>query len=59
MKSNDTIKPVSIYKQIQFVLRIEECKNHSHTLKLKNLEVLFINDCWNLGYMYLNSSWRN
>jgi hypothetical protein len=38
--------------------RTEECKNHSHTLKLKNSEVIFINGCWNLGYMSLNSSWK-
>jgi hypothetical protein len=25
--------------------RTKECKNHSHTLKLKNLEVIFINGC--------------
>ena len=37
-------------------LRTEECKNHSHMLKLKNLEVLFINGYRNLGYMSLNSS---
>ena len=36
--------------------RTEECKNHSHTLKLKNSEVIFINHCRNLGYMCLNSS---
>jgi hypothetical protein len=30
--------------------------NHSRTLKLKNSEVTFINDCQNLGYMCLNSS---
>jgi hypothetical protein len=38
--------------------RTEECKNHSHMLKLKNSEVIFINDCWNLGYMSSNSSWK-
>jgi hypothetical protein len=38
--------------------RTKECKNHSHTLKLKNLEVIFINGCWNLGYMSLNNSWK-
>jgi hypothetical protein len=38
--------------------RTEVCKNLSHALKLKNSEVLFINDCWNLGYMSLNSSWK-
>jgi hypothetical protein len=37
---------------------IEECKKHSHMLKLKNLEVIFINGCWNLGYMSLNNSWK-
>jgi hypothetical protein len=36
----------------------EVYKNHSHTLKLKNSKVLFINGCWNLGYMSLNSSWK-
>jgi len=35
--------------------KTEECKNHSHTLKLKNSEVIFINDCQNFGYMSLNS----
>ena len=36
--------------------RTEEYKNHSHTLKLRNLEVLFINGCRNLAYMSLYSS---
>jgi hypothetical protein len=36
--------------------RIEEGKNHSHTLKLKNSKVIFINGYRNLGYMCLNSS---
>jgi hypothetical protein len=36
--------------------RIEECKNHFHSLKQKNSEVTFINGCWNLGYTCLNSS---
>jgi hypothetical protein len=36
-------------------LRTEECKNHSHTLKLKNSEVIFIIGCWNSSYMCLNS----
>jgi hypothetical protein len=36
--------------------RTEEFKNHSHTLKLKNSEVIFMNGCRNLGYMSLNSS---
>jgi hypothetical protein len=36
--------------------RTEECKIHSHTLKLKNSEVIFINGSWNFGYMSLNSS---
>ena len=35
--------------------RIEECNNHSHTLKLKKSEVKFINGWQNLGYMCLNS----
>jgi hypothetical protein len=38
--------------------RTEEYKNHSHTLKLKNSEVIFINGSWNFGYMSLNSSWK-
>ena len=38
--------------------KTEECKNYSHTLKLKNSEILFINDCRNLGYMCLNSFWK-
>ena len=37
--------------------KTKEYKNHSHTLKLKNLEVIFIIGCQNLGYMSLNSSW--
>jgi hypothetical protein len=36
--------------------RTEECKNHSHALKLKNSEVIIIQGCRNLGYMSLNSS---
>jgi hypothetical protein len=36
--------------------RTKECKNHTHTLKLKNSEVIFIEGCWNLGYISLNSS---
>jgi hypothetical protein len=39
--------------------RTEECKNHSHTLKQKKLEVIFFNGCRNFGYMSLNSSWKN
>jgi hypothetical protein len=38
--------------------RTEECKNHSHTLKLKNSEVIIIKSCRNFGYMSLNSSWK-
>jgi hypothetical protein len=38
--------------------RTEKCKNHSHKLKLKNLEVIFINGYQNSGYMSLNSSWK-
>jgi hypothetical protein len=34
--------------------RTEEYKNHSHMLKLKYSEVIFINGCQNLGYMCLN-----
>jgi hypothetical protein len=30
----------------------------SHVKTKKNSEVIFINDCWNLGYMSLNSSWK-
>jgi hypothetical protein len=36
--------------------RIEECKNHSHTLKLKNSEVIIIKAAEILAYMSLNSS---
>jgi hypothetical protein len=36
--------------------KTEEWKNHSHTLKLKNSEVIIIKGCRNLGYMCLNSS---
>jgi hypothetical protein len=39
--------------------RTEEYKNHSHTLKLKNSEVIIMNGCRNFGYMSLNSSWKN
>lgn len=38
--------------------RIEECKNHPHTLKLNNSKVIFINGYQNLGYMSLNSYWK-
>jgi hypothetical protein len=38
--------------------RTEKCKNHSHKVKLKISEVIFINDYWNLGYMSVNSSWK-
>jgi len=34
----------------------EECKNHSHTLKLKNSEVIIIKAAEILAYMSLNSS---
>jgi len=37
-------------------LRTEKYKNHSHTLKLKYSEVIFINGYRNLGYISLNSS---
>jgi hypothetical protein len=37
-------------------LRTEECKNHSHTLKLKNSEVIIIKAAEFLAYMSLNSS---
>jgi hypothetical protein len=39
-------------------LRAEECKNHSHTLKLKNSEVIIIKAVKILAYMSLNSSWK-
>jgi len=35
--------------------RTEECKNHSHTLKLKNSEVIIIKAAEILDYMSLNS----
>jgi len=38
--------------------RTEECKNHSHTLKLKNSEVIIIQAAEFLAYMSLNSSWK-
>jgi len=38
--------------------RTEECKNHSHTLKLKNSEVIIIKATKILAYMSLNSSWK-
>jgi hypothetical protein len=37
-------------------LRTEECKSHSHTLKLKNSEVIIIKAAEILAYMSLNSS---
>jgi hypothetical protein len=36
--------------------RTEECNNHSHTLKLKNSEVIIIKAADILAYMSLNSS---
>jgi hypothetical protein len=36
--------------------RTEEYKNHSHTLKLKNLEVIIIKAAEIWAYMSLNSS---
>jgi hypothetical protein len=36
--------------------RTEECKNHSHTLKLKNSEVIIIKAAEILAHMSLNSS---
>ena len=36
--------------------RIEECKNHCHTLKLKHSEVIIIKAAKILAYMSLNSS---
>jgi len=38
--------------------RTEECKNHPHTLKLKNSEVIIIKAAKILAYMSLNSSWK-
>jgi hypothetical protein len=38
--------------------RTEECKNHSHKLKLKNSEVIIIKGCRNFCYMSFNSSWK-
>jgi hypothetical protein len=38
--------------------RTEECKNHSHTLKLKNSEVIIIKVIEILAYMSLNGSWK-
>jgi hypothetical protein len=38
--------------------RTKECKNHSHTLKLKNSEVIIIKGCWNFRYVSLNSYWK-
>ena len=38
--------------------RTEECKNHSHTLKLKNSEVIIIKAAEIVAYMSLNSSWK-
>jgi len=38
--------------------RTKECKNHSHTLKLKNSEVIIIKAAKILAYMSLNSSWK-
>jgi hypothetical protein len=46
------------YKSDSVRSRTEECKNHFHTLKLKNSEVIFINGCQNLDYMNLNSYWK-
>jgi hypothetical protein len=37
-------------------LRTKECKNHSHTLKLKNSEVIIIQVAEILADMSLNSS---
>jgi hypothetical protein len=36
--------------------KTEECKNHSHTLKLKNSKVIIIKAAESLAYMSLNSS---
>jgi len=48
-----------IFDKSESVLsRTEECKNHSHTLKLKNSEVIIIKAAEILAYMSLNSSWK-
>jgi hypothetical protein len=39
--------------------RTEECKNHSHTLKLKKSEVIIIKAVEILAYMSLNSLERH
>ena len=36
--------------------RTKECKNHSHTLKLKNSEVIIIKAADIFAYMSLNNS---
>jgi hypothetical protein len=38
--------------------KTKECKNHYHTLKLKNSEVIIIKGFWIFCYMTLNSSWK-
>jgi hypothetical protein len=45
-----------IFDKSDLVSRTEECKNHSHTLKLKNSEVIIIKAAEILAYMSLNSS---
>jgi hypothetical protein len=47
-----TLQSQAIFDKSDLVrLRTEECENHSHTLKPKNSEVIFINGCRNFGYM--------
>jgi hypothetical protein len=38
--------------------KTEECKNHSHTLKLKNSEVIIIKTAEILAYMSVKRSWK-
>ena len=46
----------AILRQQSFFSRTEERKNHSHTLKLKNSEVIIIKAAEILAYMSLNNS---
>jgi hypothetical protein len=46
------------YKSDSIRSRTEECKNHFHTLKLENSEVISIKGCQNFSYMSLNNSWK-
>ena len=55
--SRMTLRSQLIFDKSDLVCsRTEECKNHSHKLKLKTSEVIFTNGCQNFGYMSLNSS---